>query len=96
MTPSEFTVLATKRFKRDYQALLRGHPDLPGHYAEALIALKKEPYNRSRRFPIKKLQDVAPGDGQHRFRTGRFRFRYDIQAANVFLKSCSLRREDTY
>jgi mRNA-degrading endonuclease RelE of RelBE toxin-antitoxin system len=96
MTPSEFTLIATKRFARDYKALLKGHADLPDHYAEALRALKQDPYNRTRRYPIKKLQGVAPGDGQYRFRSGRLRFRYDIEATTVFLKECSLRREDTY
>jgi mRNA-degrading endonuclease RelE of RelBE toxin-antitoxin system len=96
MTPSEFIVLATNRFKRDYQALLKGHGDLPDHYAEALNSLKRDPYNRTRRYPIKKLQGVAAGEGQYRFRSGRFRFRYDIEASNVYLKECSLRREDTY
>lgn len=96
MTPAEFSVLVTRRFERDYRVLLKGHANLPEHYAELVAALKEDPYNRSRRHPIKKLEGVAPGEGQYRFRTGRFRFRYDIQAKTVFLKACSLRREDSY
>jgi mRNA-degrading endonuclease RelE of RelBE toxin-antitoxin system len=91
-----FSVFATARFERDYQSLLKGHPDLAGHYAEAVAALKQDPYNRSRRYAVKKLEGVAAGDGQYRFRSGRFRFRYDIAKAAVFLKYCGLRREDTY
>jgi hypothetical protein len=58
--------------------------------------LKRDPHNRARRCQIKKLEDVASGDGQFRIRHGRFRFRFDIAGVNVFLKYCSLRREDTY
>jgi mRNA-degrading endonuclease RelE of RelBE toxin-antitoxin system len=96
MKSAKFSVLATSRFERDYRALLRGHPDLPEHYAEVLFALKEDPRNRTRRHAIKKLAGVPSGDGQYRFRSGRFRFRYDIQAQIVFLKACSLRREDSY
>lgn len=84
MPPAEFLVAATNRFKRDYGALLKAHADLPEHYAEAISILKQE------------LQGIAPGDGQYRFRSGRFRFRYDIVGNALFLKYCALRRENTY
>jgi mRNA-degrading endonuclease RelE of RelBE toxin-antitoxin system len=45
---------------------------------------------------IKKLEGVAPGDGQYRLRIQRFRFRYDIKDRLVTLAACSLRREDSY
>jgi mRNA-degrading endonuclease RelE of RelBE toxin-antitoxin system len=96
MTPAEFSVIATARFERDYRSLLKRHPDLAEHYAEALPILQNDPYNRTRRHAIKKLEGVASGGGQHRFRSGRFRFRYDIVAKTVFLKYCGLCREDTY
>lgn len=96
MTPAEFTVLATARFERDYRRLLKGHRDLPEHYGVLIAALKRDPYNRTRIHAIKKLEGVASGEGQYRFRSGRFRFRYDVAGAVVFLKYCSLRREDTY
>lgn len=95
MTPAGFAVFATARFERDYRRLVKRHPELPGHYAAVLAALKHDPYNRARRYQIKKLEDVT-GDGQFRIREGRFRFRFDIEGINVFLKYCSLRREDTY
>jgi mRNA-degrading endonuclease RelE of RelBE toxin-antitoxin system len=96
MTPAEFSVIATARFDRDYHGLLKRHQDLAEHYAEAVSALKEDPYNRSRRYPIKKLEGVAAGEGQYRYRSGRFRIRYDIAGKTVFLKFCGLRREDTY
>ena len=60
------------------------------------MALRSDPYNSGRRFAIKKLRDVVPGNGQYRMRLGRFRFRYDISGDAVTLVRCSLRREDTY
>jgi mRNA-degrading endonuclease RelE of RelBE toxin-antitoxin system len=47
-------------------------------------------------YPIKKLQGVSVGEGQHRLRSGRFRFSYDIAGREVVLLYCGLRREDTY
>ena len=96
MTLTAFAVIVTRRFERDYRRLLKGHSDLPEHYAAALNILKHDPYNRARLHPIKKLEGISPGEGQYRFRFGRFRFRYDIAEARVFLKYCGLRREDTY
>ena len=84
MTPAEFSVFATRRFERDYRTLLKGHPDLPEHYAAAITILKHDPYNRSRIHPIKKLEGIPPDEGQYRFRSGRFRFRYDIAQTSVF------------
>jgi len=66
MTPAGFTVFATARFERDYRSLLKRHPKLPGDYAAVLAALMHNPHNRARRYRIKKLEDVAPGDRQFR------------------------------
>jgi mRNA-degrading endonuclease RelE of RelBE toxin-antitoxin system len=55
-----------------------------------------DPYNKNRKYPIKKLQGVPAGEGQYRLRSGRFRFRYDIADREVVLLYCGLRREDTY
>jgi mRNA-degrading endonuclease RelE of RelBE toxin-antitoxin system len=58
--------------------------------------LQTDPYNRSRTHQIKKLTNVESGASQYRLRLDRFRFRYDIADRIVYLKRCSLRREDTY
>ena len=93
---SEFLVFTTSRFDRELKKLVAHHPELPEHYGAILAALKQDPYNRGRRYLIKKLQGVQADDGQYRIRSGRFRFRYDIDGQSVYLKACSLRREDTY
>ena len=95
MTPS-FTVITTSHFERELRKLGKRHADLVAHYARVVETLEHDPYNRSRAHPIKKLENVAVGGGQYRIRLGRFRFRYDIEEKTVYLKLCSLRREDTY
>ena len=80
-----FFVYVTARFERDYRRLLKGHADLAADYETVLSALRADPYNRSRSYPIKKLEQVDAGDGQYRIRCGRFRFRYDIDGASVQL-----------
>ena len=91
-----FAVFVTARFERDYRALLKGHRTLATDYATVIGVLCADPYNRTRQHAIKKLEQVGAGDGQYRIRSGRFRFRYDIVGLSVYLKACSLRREDTY
>jgi mRNA-degrading endonuclease RelE of RelBE toxin-antitoxin system len=91
-----FLVLTTSRFDRELKKLAARHPELPEQYRGILAVLRQDPYNSSRRYPIKKLQGVQADDGQYRIRAGRFRFRYDIEGQSVYLKACSLRREDTY
>ena len=95
MTPP-FSVRTTPHFDRLCRRLLKGHPDLPDRYAEALEILGSDPYNRSRHYAVKKLMGVEAGDGQFRLRLARWRFRYDIFGQEVVLHYCGLRREDTY
>jgi mRNA-degrading endonuclease RelE of RelBE toxin-antitoxin system len=93
---SAFEVRTTAHFDRDFRTLLRRHRELVGRYAQVVDILQTDPYNRTFSHPVKKLTDVKPGVGQYRIRAGRFRFRYDIEGNVVYLKTCSLRREETY
>jgi mRNA-degrading endonuclease RelE of RelBE toxin-antitoxin system len=93
---SEFLVFTTSRFDRELEKLASQHPTLPELFRRVVDVLKSDPYNRSRQHPIKKLEAVQAGEGQYRIRSGRFRFRFDIEGQKVYLKACSLRREDTY
>jgi mRNA-degrading endonuclease RelE of RelBE toxin-antitoxin system len=94
MTPL-FTVQTSPRFERSFKKLGKQHPNLPRLFREVLEILEADPYNRTRQHPIKKLTGPQH-DGQWRLKLGRFRFRYDIIGQIVELKSCGLRREDTY
>ena len=94
-----FTVLTTPRFDRLLKKLAGQHPtEASAMFAQALEILKTDPYNRSRRYPITKLEGIAPGEGQYRLKLRRWRFRYDIWSdrKEVELNFCGLRREDTY
>jgi len=95
MTPS-FTVRTTSRYDRLAKALQRGHPQFASHHGSALQILAVDPYNRTRRYHIKKLEGVAPGEGEYRLSLGRWRFRYDISGDQIELHYCGLRRETTY
>jgi mRNA-degrading endonuclease RelE of RelBE toxin-antitoxin system len=83
MDAPAYSVVTTAHFDRLIKKLAPKHSEL-------------DPLNKSRKYPIKKLQGVSAGEGQHRVRSGRFRFRYDIAGREVVLLHCGLRREDTY
>jgi mRNA-degrading endonuclease RelE of RelBE toxin-antitoxin system len=95
MTPS-FAVRTTPHFDRLLKSLARRHRELTERYAEAFEILGADPYNRTRRYHIKKLEGIPQGEGQYRLSLGRWRFRYDISGRDVILQYCGLRREDTY
>ncbi len=91
-----FQVATTSRFDREMKKLSGRHAGIPEIFAKVIDILRADPFNTSRRHSIKKLEGVAEGQGQYRIRSGRFRFRYDVDGSAVVLKACSLRREDTY
>jgi hypothetical protein len=94
-----FEVHTSPRFDRLFKKLAVQHPGESAEIlAEAISILRLDPYNRTRRYPIKKLEGVRPGDGQYRLRLRRWRFRYDVGSGRqqVKLSYCGLRREDTY
>ena len=95
MTP-QFSVRSTPRFERLFRKLQRAHSELRTIRDRVGEILETDPYNLTRRYNIKKLEAIAPGDGQWRLALGRFRFRYDIAGTVVELVYCRLRREDTY
>jgi mRNA-degrading endonuclease RelE of RelBE toxin-antitoxin system len=96
MVASAYSVVTTTHFDRILKKLASKHPDLVERFEEAIIILSSDPQNKSQRHSIKKLRGVSSGEGQYRLRSGRFRFRYDIDEREVVLVYCGLRREDTY
>lgn len=93
---SAFSIRTTPRYERTTRRLLKAHANLRAVQNEAWEILQRDPHNRSRRHPIKKLTGVSQGEGQYRLRLRRWRFRYDIYGREVVLQHCGLRREDTY
>jgi hypothetical protein len=95
MTPA-FAVHPTSHYQRLSTKLQKGHRDFGATERSAVAVRSADPYNRSRKHKIKKLEGVATGEGQYRLAVGRWRFRYDILGQVILLSYCGLRREDTY
>jgi hypothetical protein len=95
MTPP-FSISATPQYDRLARRLLRQHAEFDTVEERAREILQADPYNRSRRHHIRKLEGISQGEGQYRLSLGRWRFRYDISGREVILHYCDLRREDTY
>ena len=93
---SGFAVRTTPRFERLLRRLLRQHTELLDRYADAIGILGGDPQNRSGTHAIRKLENVAVGEGQYRLRLGRWRFRYDVVEKDVVLHYCGLGRENIY
>lgn len=91
--PSNFRITHTTGFERDIKALVGRNPEIYRQFLTLLDVLREDPYNTSRKYNIKKLTGVAPGEGQWRIRTGKYRLRYDILKQDVVLYSFSHRKE---
>lgn len=96
MTPHPFVVLSTKHYERLARHLYKHQPKFGAIQESAVAILERDPTNRSGSYDIKKLANVARGEGQWRIALGRFRIRYDVVEQDVVLHYCGLRREDTY
>ena len=93
--PALFRVLTTPPYERDAQKAARRNPHLIEFIKETIANLRDDPMNLSRRYDIKKLRNVARGEGQWRIRSGDYRMRYDIIGNDVVLYSFR-HRKDAY
>lgn len=91
-----YSVVTTSHFDRLMKKLTSRHPELIERFEEAIAILSADPLNKLHRHPIKKLEAAPLSEGQYRLRSGRFRFRYDVEKSEVVLHYCGLRREGTY
>ena len=91
-----FSVQPIAHYRRLSVKLLKRHQDFGAVEKRAVDILMSDPLNLSRHYHVKKLEDVAAGEGQFRLALGRWRFRYDVIGQTVLLHYCGLRREDTY
>jgi hypothetical protein len=94
--PAAFRVRSTARFDRLVKTHRKRHRQFSRILEDALAILEQDPLNRTRTHHIRKLANVGTSEGQYRLRLGRWRFRYDVSDAEVTLRYCGLRREDTY
>jgi mRNA-degrading endonuclease RelE of RelBE toxin-antitoxin system len=91
--PSSFRIVYTTAFKRDIKSFIGRNKDGYRQFIKLLELLHEDPYNVTRKKNIKKLAGTAPGDGQWRIRSGKYRLRYDIFEKDVILYSFSHRKE---
>ena len=89
----QFRVLVTSHCVREMRNLLSSNPELEVNLEKLKAILQQDPLNRTRRFNIKKLKGVKPGQGQWRIRSGSYRLRYDIFSKDVVLYSFRHRKE---
>lgn len=88
-----FRILVTTHCDRDITAVLSAKPPLMSAFEKILSILRKDPFNTTRQFKIKKLRGVKPGGGQWRIRSGSYRLRYDVFGKDVVLYSFRHRKE---
>ena len=88
-----FRLLPSTRFKRDFEDVLERNRGIIRKLEPLKATLLHDPYNKSRRYDIKKLKDVSVGEGQYRIRSGKYRLRYDIIGSDVILYSFKHRKE---
>jgi mRNA-degrading endonuclease RelE of RelBE toxin-antitoxin system len=91
--PQVFRLLPSTRFKRDFEQAFKHQRAIILKLEPLKIILRHDPYNTSGRYDIKKLKDVAVGEGRWRIRSGRYRLRYDILGNDVILYSFKHRKE---
>jgi mRNA-degrading endonuclease RelE of RelBE toxin-antitoxin system len=88
-----YLVKSTPTFERGFRALTKRDRELLEQFVKLLDVLRLDPYNTNKQHDIKKLTDVAKGEGQWRIRIGHYRLRYDIFDNEVILHSVSHRKE---
>jgi mRNA-degrading endonuclease RelE of RelBE toxin-antitoxin system len=91
--PQPFRTRSSPSFERDIRRLTKRNPNLLLKVEEAGTILRVDPYNTTRRYSIKKLNAVRPGEGQWRIRIGDYRIRYDVFGTDVVLYSFRHRKE---
>ena len=90
---SSFVLKTTPTFERGFRALTKRDRELQEQFIKLLEVLRLDPYNIGKQHDIKKLTNVAKGEGQWRIRTGNYRLRYDIFDQEIILHSFSHRKE---
>jgi mRNA-degrading endonuclease RelE of RelBE toxin-antitoxin system len=91
--PSSYRILVTSFFGKDLRRQGKKDHKILEEIERLKEILEADPYNLSRRFDIKKLKGIKPGEGQFRIRTKHYRLRYDIFGQDVVLYSFRHRRE---
>ncbi len=89
----QFRVVITPKCEREVRKLTSRNSELADVVENLISILEEDPYNHHRRYRIKKLAGVKPGEGQWRIRSGDYRLRYDIVGNDVVLDSFRDRKD---
>jgi mRNA-degrading endonuclease RelE of RelBE toxin-antitoxin system len=91
--PSSYRILVTSFFEKDLRRQSKKDHKILKEIEILKKILETDPYNLSRRFDIKKLKGIKPGEGQFRVRAKQYRLRYDIFGQDVVLYSFRHRKD---
>jgi mRNA-degrading endonuclease RelE of RelBE toxin-antitoxin system len=91
--PSSYRILVTSFFEKDLRRQSKKDHKILTGIENLKKILETDPYNLSRRFDIRKLKGIKPGEGQFRIRIKQYRLRYDIFGLDVVLYSFRHRKD---
>jgi mRNA-degrading endonuclease RelE of RelBE toxin-antitoxin system len=91
--PTPYRILVTSFFERDVRRQSKKDRKVLKEIENLKEILAVDPYNLTKRFDIKKLKGIKPGEGQFRIRVKDYRLRYDIFDQDVILYSFRHRRD---
>ena len=90
---SSYRILVTSFFEKDVKRQVKKDQKISKEIGQLKEILEADPYNLSRRYDIKKLKGIKPGQGQFRIRIKDYRLRYDIFGHDVVLYSFRHRKD---
>jgi len=88
-----YLILLTPFFQRDVTRQSKKNLSVLKDIESLKKILAVDPYNLTRRFDIKRLKGIKPGEGQFRIRIKDYRLRYDIFGQDVVLYSFRHRKD---
>ena len=91
--PSSYRILVTSFFEKDLRRQSKKDHKILTEIENLMKILETDPYNLSRRFDIRKLKGIKPGEGQFRIRIKQYRLCYDIFGLDVVLYSFHHRKD---
>mgnify|MGYP001054804939 CR=1 FL=1 len=91
--PSPYRIHVTSFFEKDLRRQGKKDHKIFKEIENLKKILETDPYNLSRRFDIRKLKGIKPGEGQFTIRTRQYRLRYDIFGQDVVLYSFRHRKD---
>jgi mRNA-degrading endonuclease RelE of RelBE toxin-antitoxin system len=91
--PSSYRILVTSFFEKDLKRQGKKDQKIFKEIEKLKEILEADPCNLSKRFDIKKLKGIKPGQGQFRIRIRQYRLRYDIFGQDVVLYSFRHRKD---